>query len=275
VTVKNYIRSPLKWPGGKYKLLEKINKQIRSGDRLIEPFIGGGVVSLNANFKHFSLNDKNSDLINFYLSLKTLKHDFIELARPYFESKYNNKEAYYHLRNEFNSTRDQHYKSALLLYISRHGYNGLLRYNLSGKLNVPMGQYKQPYFPEKELNSFIKLSLNATFSNLDFADIMKTAKPGDVVYCDPPYVPLSMTANFTTYSPGGFNNQDQERLATLANELSESGVKVVISNHATPYTRELYSKARCTEFPVQRMISCNGENRKRVTEILATYPAQN
>lgn len=268
-----YVRPPLKWPGGKYKLLDRVYVNLTKGKRLIEPFAGSCVVSLNANFDRFLINDKNTDVINFYKCIKREKQEFIDYARQYFDKKYNNKDAYYHLREEFNSTKDITYKSALLLYISRHGYNGLLRYNLSGKLNVPMGLYKKPYYPEHEMKQLILLAKRASFKNKDFEEIMLQAEVGDVVYCDPPYVPLSSTANFTTYSSGGFNNDDHERLVTLAEKLSSNGITVVISNHATPYTNKLYSNAIQSKFFVRRMISCDGKNRNQVKEVLASYRA--
>ncbi|MCW8901404.1 MAG: Dam family site-specific DNA-(adenine-N6)-methyltransferase [Gammaproteobacteria bacterium] len=269
-----HVRAPLKWPGGKYKLLDRVYKTLTPGKRLIEPFAGSCVVSLNAPYQRFLINDKNTDVINFYKCIKNDKNEFIEYAKKYFNEKYNNKDEYYFLRDEFNSTTDIIYKSAILLYISRHGYNGLLRYNLSGQVNVPMGQYKKPYFPEKEMQKFIQLSKKSSFQNKDFELIMRKAEKGDVVYCDPPYVPLSTTANFTTYSSGGFNNHDQERLVRVAEEISAKGVNVLISNHATSYTRKLYSNAQRSEFLVRRMISCNGKNRNNVREILASYPAR-
>lgn len=270
---QKFMRPPLKWPGGKYRLLDRIYSKLGHGERLIEPFAGSCVVSLNANFDRCLVNDKNTDVINFYKCIKNGKQDFIDLARQYFDSKYNNEEAYYHFREEFNSTKDISYKSALLLYISRHGYNGLLRYNLSGKVNVPIGHYKKPYFPENEMKEFISFAQRASFQNEDFEEIMNRAEVGDVIYCDPPYVPLSSTSNFTAYSSGGFSNEDQERLVRLAEKISAKGVRVIISNHSTPFTRELYSNAEQSEFLVRRTISCDAKSRKNVKEVLASYPA--
>lgn len=264
-------RSPLKWAGGKYKLLDKLLAKLPSGGRLIEPFAGSAVVFLNANFRYNSLNDINADLISFYKILKRQGPEFIEFARALFVPENNSEDAYYKLRADFNETVDADYKAALFLYINKHGYNGLIRYNSSGNLNVPFGRYKRPYFPEKELLFFAKKAKTAVFSCVDFEKVMRKAKPGDVVYCDPPYVPLSDTAYFTAYSSGAFGAAEQLRLVAVAREIARQGITVLISNHATKFTREIYSDACTDEFEVRRTISCNGAKREHALEILALY----
>jgi DNA adenine methylase len=102
---------------------------------------------------------------------------------------------------------------------------------------------------------------------------MGSARPGDVLYCDPPYVPLNRTANFTGYTAGGFGLSEQQALGDSATHLSLQGVPVVISNHNTEFTREAYQDARLTVFDVRRSISCNGANRGKVGELLAVFDA--
>ncbi|MCL6445345.1 MAG: Dam family site-specific DNA-(adenine-N6)-methyltransferase, partial [Alicyclobacillus sp.] len=184
----------------------------------------------------------------------------------------NQAERYYALREAFNETADTRLKAALFVYLNRHGYNGLCRYNKDGGFNVPFGRYAKPYFPELEMLAFAKKAQAAEFACADYRTVMgEWVKPGDVVYCDPPYVPLSDTANFTSYSAGGFDLAAQSELATLAEQLGERGIPVVISNHENPFTRRAYAKARITSFAVQRFISCDGSNRGAAMELLAVF----
>lgn len=266
------IRPPLKWAGGKYQILENIKKLLPPGNRLIEPFVGSGVVFLNTNYKRYVLNDKNKDLILFYKTIKKDGLTFISYCKKLFSEKNNNEDKFYSLRDEFNNTTNQFRKSALFLYINKHGYNGLCRYNSSGNLNVPFGRYKIPYFPEKEMYFFWQKSKRASLKSMDFESIMNKAKLGDIIYCDPPYDPLSTTSNFTSYSAGGFNKEMQERLANVAYNQSLEGIPVLISNHSTPFINKIYEKAnKKVKFSVRRLISCNGSKREYAKEILALY----
>ncbi len=267
----NRVRPPLKWAGSKFQILDTIRKYLPSGNRLIEPFVGSGAVFVNTRFDHYLLNDINHDLIDFYRRLQTDGEDFITYARGFFQAKNNTEKAYYRLRDTFNASIDLRLKAALFLYLNRFGYNGLCRYNSKGKSNVPFGRYKKPYFPQKELELFIEKSRGAVFTCEDFSSVMRQAQTGDIIYCDPPYVPLSTTANFTSYSGNGFAEAEQIRLAELAEEISSQGITVLISNHDTPFTREIYGQARKHRIDVRRMISCNGSRRGLAKEILAVY----
>lgn len=262
----------LKWAGNKFRLMDKIENILPTGKRLIEPFAGSGAVFLNTHYSDYLLSDSNADLINLYNLLKDQGTDFIKYCRPYFSEKYNNEATYYELRKQFNSSRSIRKKSALFLYLNRHGYNGLCRYNLKGGYNVPFGRYKHPYFPEQEMLAFSLKAKNATFIHEDFTTVMQQAKKGDVIYCDPPYAPLSTSSNFTQYSAGGFNLKQQELLANIAEEKSAKGVPVLVSNHNTSFTRKTYHQAkRITKFKVQRYISCNGNKRNSAGELLALF----
>ena len=123
------------------------------------------------------------------------------------------------------------------------------------------------------MQSFIAASGNTTFMHAPFTETMQLARKGDVVYCDPPYAPLSKTAYFTDYYPGGFGWNDQLLLATTAQRLAARGIQVVISNHRTREICDLYKNAgaRITSFKVQRHISCDGNNRQKADEILAVF----
>jgi len=261
----------LKWAGNKQRILEHIRQALPEGDRLIEPFVGSGAVFLNTDYDRYLLCDSNRDLINLYNILKKEGETFIRYCRRFFTAAYNNESAYYRLRERFNNTSDARLRSALFVYFNRHGYNGLCRYNSKGAFNVPFGRYSKPYFPDKEMHLFINKARDAVFRHSDFVATMKKARRGDVVYCDPPYVPLSPSASFTAFSPGGFGMDQQAQLAQLAGVLSEKGVPVIISNHDTPYTQAKYRGADIRTFDVRRFISCNGSRRNMAGELLAIF----
>jgi DNA adenine methylase len=265
------IRPFLKWAGNKYHILERILAVLPRGNRLIEPFAGSGAVFLNSDYPEYLLADNNGDLINLYLTLQSEGEQFINYCKSFFTEENNREKRYYELRELFNTTDDHKLKAALFIYLNRHGYNGLCRYNSGGRFNTPFGLYKKPSLPEKGMRHFLSRAKSAVFKAADYRDIMKTARKGDVVYCDPPYVPLSATAHFTAYSSSGFTFEDQVELAELAMELAGKGVPVLISNHATEFTLNAYKTARIERFHVQRFISCNGSNRGKAQELLALF----
>ncbi len=268
-------RSFLKWPGGKYRLVPRILQRLPEGRQLIEPFVGGGSVFLNSDFKSYLLNDANADLITLYKILQSEGEAFIKICEGFFQKKYNTEKSYYKLREAFNKSIEPVERSALFLYLNRHGYNGLCRYNAQqGTFNVPFGRYLKPYFPEEELYVFCEKSKHARFTCEDFSKTLKRAKQGSVVYADPPYVPLNNTARFTTYCQGGFDNTAQTLLAELAAKLSDRGIPVLLSNHSTDFTQALYKDALIETFLVQRFISCKASQRAQVLELLALYPGK-
>lgn len=262
----------LKWAGNKYRILDRILRLLPEGQRLIEPFAGSAALSLNTSFPRYLLADSNADLINLYQTLKQQREDFIDYSRQFFNPQTNAPDVFYSYREEFNSSTDKLHKAALFLYLNRHGYNGLCRYNLKGIFNVPFGRYKRPYFPENEMRTFVKKSCNTLFKTQDFKKIINQAREGDVIYCDPPYAPLSHSANFTQYSTGGFNLQQQQQLAEIAKHTANRGIPVLISNHNTPFTVKTYKQAQhITKFRVQRFISCHGHKRNTAGELLALF----
>ncbi|MTB66215.1 adenine-specific DNA-methyltransferase [Providencia sp. wls1943] len=265
-------RAFLKWAGGKYPLVDEIKKHLPQGDCLIEPFVGAGSVFLNTNYDSYVLADINSDLINLYNTVKYRSDAFIEEAQQLFTPEFNTSEQYYLMRQAFNQSDDPAKRSILFLYLNRHCYNGLCRYNLSGEFNVPFGRYKKPYFPKDELLWFAEKAQKATFVTQSYSKTLLDAQDGSVIYCDPPYAPLSETANFTAYHTNAFSAQEQQNLAFLAHKLSsERKIPVLISNHETPVTREWYYQAQLHIVKVRRTISRNISNRAKVNELLALY----
>jgi DNA adenine methylase len=265
------MRAFLKWAGGKSRLVCYIRRWLPPGARLIEPFVGSGAVFLNTNYSAYLLGDVNKDLIYVFRQIQEHGDDFIEECATLFRPETNTASAYYALRDEFNSTTDLTRRAVLFVYLNRHGYNGLCRYNAQGQFNVPFGRYRQPYFPVNEMRAFADKAQQAQFIAADFRTVLSLAQPGDVVYCDPPYVPLSATATFTNYAAGGFSLADQIELAEQAAMLADRGIPVLISNHATPLTVSLYAKAHVDTVQVGRSISCDGTRRGYVSEVLAFF----
>lgn len=263
----------LKWAGGKYKLARFIETHLpsRTRQRLIEPFAGSAAVSLVLEFEAYLLNDTNADLIGLFQTLKEQKQEFIGYARSFFTTENNKSSRYYELREQFNQSRDRAERAALFVYLNRHAFNGLCRYNSKGGFNVPFGKYKAPYFPDAEMQGFLQKADRIELACGDFQTALASAGPDDLIYCDPPYVPLSETASFTAYAQNGFNAEDQRRLAAAAERAAKQSQGVLISNHDTPFTRELYRNARLETIEVQRNIAAKGSSRQKVGEILAVY----
>jgi len=261
-----YVRSFLKWPGNKHKILGRILPHLKGDYKLIDPFLGSASIFLNTSYKRYLLADKNSDLIYLYQTLQKEGEMFIQLCKQLFVPENNNADCYYRLRNEFNNSRNSTRKASIFLYMNRFGFNGMVRYSKKSGYNVPFGLYDRPYFPETEMHYFYKKSKNAVFISEDFEKTLSRVRAGSDLYLDPPYF-----KSFAGYTENGFSIQDQERLATKAKQLAKKGVVVVLSNHDTEYTRGIYEGAKINSFPVQRNISCDGNNRKKAQELLAVW----
>lgn len=167
--------------------------------------MGAGSVFLNTDFSRYILADINSDLISLYNIVKTRTDEYVQASRELFMPETNQAEVYYRFREEFNASEDPFRRAVLFLYLNRFGYNGLCRYNLRGEFNVPFGRYKKPYFPEAELYHFAEKAQNAEFHCLSYEECMNRADSNSVVYCDPPYAPLSASANFTACHTNSFS----------------------------------------------------------------------
>jgi DNA adenine methylase len=263
----------LKWAGGKRSIIQRIKAVLPDGKRLVEPFCGSATVFLNTEYKDNLIADNNSDLINIFLHLQNEGSIFIDYCRQYFIAENNDAEKYYKFRTLFNETQDKKQRAALFLYMNKHGYNGLCRYNSRGGFNVPFGKHKKVTFPENNLDEFLAQAKYATFVKQDFETTLSNAGQGDVIYCDPPYVPLNASNSSFQYEKNGFSVEQQERLAQLAEKTAARGIPVLISNHFTDFTREIYNKAHLSTFNVRRQISCKADQRKQASEVLALYKA--
>ncbi len=261
----------LKWAGSKFNCIENILDVLPSANRLIEPFTGSGAVFVNSSYKNYLLAEQNMDLVLLYRCLQNEGIPFIDYCKSFFSNENNQSERYYQLRVEFNQCQEPRLRAALFLYLNRHGYNGLCRYNQSGIFNVPFGSYINPYFPYDQMVHFYVKSHNVNFVHNDFRKTFQHAQPGDLIYCDPPYVALSKSANFSAYTQKTFSDKDQIELAEMAREYAKKDITVVVSNHDTDFTRHHYKGSKILSFPVMRVISCNSRERKPVQELVAIF----
>lgn len=260
-------KSYLKWAGGKSRILDSILPLFPETDTFIEPFAGSCVVSLNFECEKKILNDLNGDLINTHKHCKENPGKVLKVL----EELYNlGREKYYELREEFNNSEQNIRKAALFIYLNKHGYNGMCRYNSSGGFNIPVGKSKTIHFPIEEIKDFSKNIGECNFLNEDFLETMDKAQKGSVVYCDPPYVPVGESLSEINYTKEGFPFESQVALKEKALELKDRGVTTLISNHDTPVTRGLYEDADEIIY-LEAFRSISSKERGKVGELVAIY----
>ena len=267
-------KSVFKWPGGKFAVINEIARHMPQGERLIEPFVGGGSVFSNLRYPENICADVNGELINAYRVIK-YKPDTLLLRLMELFTGGNNHEQFMSLRHKFNTDRETLSDiecAALFIYLNRHCYNGLMRYNLSGKFNVGFGDYKRPYLPMRELIHLSGKATSARFIHCGFSDTIALAGIGDVIFCDPPYEPLPDTEGFTSYSSGRFTMSHQEALVTHLKAARERGARAVITNSSAPLIVELYRDNGLVVNPLlaRRSISSKASTREYANDIIAT-----
>lgn len=268
----------LKWAGGKRQLLPVLQSRLpkRFGN-FYEPFVGGGALLIDLYnsgcLQKAVISDLNLDVFNLYQVVKTRVADLIlHLTNlPYG----NKREDFLKARARFNSLKDfqppHPERAALMLYLNRHCYNGLYRVNSRGEFNVPFGRYKNPSMPgEEQLLLFHEMLQQVEILNLDFEKVVEDIQEGDFVYFDPPYVPLSSTANFTSYTRNGFGEADQIRLARVFKKLDERGAYVMVSNADVPLMWELFQGYSLTVIGAPRRINSDTRGRHLVRELIIT-----
>ncbi|WP_413740814.1 DNA adenine methylase [Sodalis sp. RH18] len=250
-------RSPLKWAGSKYGVMDKLLHFLPSGNRLIEPFVGSGTVFMNTNYKSYLLCDINPDLIMFFNMVKNGLDELINISGELFLHS-NNSTSFYEIRAAFNKGNYSDVKkSAMFLYLNRHCFNGLCRYSELSGFNVPYGRYKQPYFPDKELRLFSEKAndTGAVFLCCDFDECIEMGTAGDVIYADPPYIPLSESSSFTKYHSGEFGTDEHLRLAAALIIAQDAGCKIVASNSKAAIKTGIYGQFDSGLITAQRSIS--------------------
>ncbi|CDL86376.1 DNA adenine methylase [Xenorhabdus cabanillasii] len=261
----------LKWAGSKVRIMDKLLPHLPAGKRLVEPFVGSCAVMMNTDYPAYLVADANADLINLYDEIKSVPVGlFLCDAEDWFNC-HNVEDYYYSYRDIFNETHlaiSHTDKAHLFLYLNRHGYNGLCRYNAKGEFNVPYGKYKSVYFPETEIKAFHHKAWDcASFICQEWQDTLTHVECDDVVYCDPPY--LTNDKAFTQYHQVNFTSADHELLAVVLHTLHHDiGVPVTVSNSIE--AKELYADLGFTihEIDAPRTIAANG-NRQPAKEIIA------
>jgi DNA adenine methylase len=207
----------LKWAGGKTQLSDDLlDRMPLSFNTYHEPFVGSGALFFrlyrDQKIKHAILSDINAELVDTYLAIRDNVEDVIQLLSGFpHDEKF-----YYRIRDMDPWSISIAERAARMIYLNKTGYNGLYRVNRQGKFNVPFGQYKSPKYLDKENLLAVSRALeNVEILCTSFDTVTERAKPGDWVYFDPPYVPLSQTSNFTSYHANGFGLTDQERLRDI------------------------------------------------------------
>lgn len=260
-------KPPVKWAGGKTQLIPQFEPLFpkKEYNLYIEPFVGGGAVFFHLLPHQAILIDSNEELINFYLVV----HDHLEELLRDLRKHKNTREYYYSVRALDPQELSPVERASRFLYLNKTAYNGLWRVNSQGKHNVPFGRYKNPKIvDEPNLRSVAEALKHAQIICDDFSRVLEFARPGTFVYLDPPYYPLSETANFTGYTADAFGPEDQKRLAAVFRELDRSGCLVMLSNSDTPFIRELYSGYDIQAVYARRAINCKSNRRGSITELV-------
>ena len=298
----NMARPFLKWAGGKRQLISEIEARLPSDidecSSYVEPFIGGGAVLFHLlesrRFDEVHISDLNPELVLCYRTLQedadeVIKH-LSKMIESYPSEQEDRKESYYAIREDWNSdvgkipslskTRMAK-RTAQTLFLNKTCFNGLFRVNRKGEFIVPIGSYVNPSFPASEdLLEVQKALQGITIHEAPFEECESWVSKDSFVYFDPPYRPLSDTANFVSYAKGDFNDQDQERLATLFRELDQKGARVLLSNSDPKNTvpeddffDDLYSGFTIDRVEANRAINSNPDRRGAITELLIrNYP---
>ena len=274
----------LKWVGGKRALLPEIQKLLHKpepGNRFFEPFLGGGAVIFSQTIDNQLIaGDVNTELINLYEVVKAKPKELVRKLKEF----RNDEEFYYKIRNMDRtqgwSSTSAVTRAARVLYLNKTCFNGLYRVNQSGQFNTPFGSYVRPNIVNEieiyRLHNFL-MSKTSTgkdrvaILNASYKELARMGKSGDSFYFDPPYVPISPTASFTSYQSQGFSLADQEALRDEAARLVEKGARVLLSNSDNEIVRELYKDKKFFKIHtvgISRGIAAKASSRKRITEVL-------
>ena len=293
----DYIAKPfIKWAGGKGQLLDAIRKKYPTdlGEKITkyaEPFIGGGAVFFDVlnqcNFDEIYISDINQELIHTYIAIRDCVDGLIQILQRY-ESEYlsastdERKAIYYENRDKFNKIKLSGDISlelaALFIFLNRTCFNGLYRVNSKGCFNVPQGSYKNPCIcDENNLRAVSKKLSGVKIVYGDYKLVSDFIDDRTFAYFDPPYRPLTITANFTAYTQSGFDDTAQAELAEFIDWMCEKGAYIVASNSDPKnidefdnFFDELYSRHSILRIEASRAINSNGAKRGKVSELLIT-----
>ncbi|HEM6237524.1 TPA: DNA adenine methylase [Streptococcus suis] len=265
-----------KWTGGKRQLLPVIKSLMPDNyNSYFEPFIGGGAVFFELIPKKAIINDFNSELINCYRQIKDNPQKLIELLTKH--QKNNSKDYYLELRSVDRDDRihamTDTERAARIMYMLRVNFNGLYRVNSKNQFNVPYGRYKNPKIVDSELILSISQYLNKNNIEIltgDFEKAVEDVGAGDFVYFDPPYIPLSETSAFTSYTHEGFSYEEQVRLRDVFRKLDKKGAYVMLSNSSSPLVEELYKGFNIHKVEAIRTNGAKASSRGKISEFIVT-----
>lgn len=256
----------VKWVGGKRAILPQLDKFFpRRFERYFEPFVGGGAVFFHLQPGEATLSDLNSELINTYRTVR----DDVDTLITHLRSHRNDEEYYYDMRATALDELDPIARASRLIYLNRTCFNGLYRVNSKGGFNVPFGKHKNPTIcNETGLRAASEALKGVRLAHRSYMALLNEARPGDFVYFDPPYHPLTASSNFTSYTADSFSAQDQRDLATAFRVLAERGCKVMLSNSDTEFIRELYADFQIEVVMAPRMVNRDAAKRGPVAEVV-------
>lgn len=273
----------IKWVGGKTKLLpELVARMPERFGRYYEPFAGGAALFFHVQPERAVLNDSNDELIAMYRAVA--RDPEAVLAKLKTHRRRHDRDHYYVTRDRWNRDRNRRPLSswspidcaAAFIYLNRTCFNGLWRVNRDGEFNVPIGRYEHPaiYRPEAIRAASAALA-GVTLRSYSYKASVWDARRGDFIYFDPPYDPITATANFTSYTRDAFGREQQCELADLAHELASHGCHVMLSNHDTRFVRSRYKGFHVSRVMCPRAINSNAARRGAVAEVIITsYPVR-
>jgi DNA adenine methylase len=262
----------LKWAGGKTQLLQELRSRVPERfDRYIEPFVGGGALFFDLQPATAIIADSNPELVNLYRALQT-EHEAVVTHLMGFE---NTESFFYRLRRLRFEKLQPAFAAARTIYLNRTCYNGLYRVNRRGEFNVPFGRYKNPAFCQPDtIRAAARALANATIVLGDYKDVLKKfAGPGDFVFLDPPYLPVSEFADFKRYTKEQFYEEDHRELAAEVKRLQKIGCNVLVTNSNHPLVHEIYEEFDLDVISTRRNISSRSSTRTGEDVIVAVRPA--
>ncbi|MFX1340310.1 MAG: DNA adenine methylase [Promethearchaeota archaeon] len=261
----------VKWAGGKRQLISQMIKYLpKNYNMYIEPFVGGGALFFYILPEKAILIDINSELVNCYKVIKNNVKELIQLLKNH----KNEKNYYYQIRaldrtpKSYNKLSDVE-KASRTIYLNRCCYNGLYRVNSKGQFNVPFGRYKNPRFCDEEnLEAISSVLKNVNILEGTFELCLNFAEKDDFIYFDPPYVPISDSANFTSYTKDNFGKDDQIKLYNTFKILDEHGCKILLSNSYSNFILDLYKDYKVVLLNAKRAINSDSTKRGTIKEVL-------
>jgi DNA adenine methylase len=257
----------IKWVGGKRQLLPELTRYVPAQfNNYFEPFVGGGALFFELRPKTAVLADANKRLIRTYTGVRDSVEEVISMLRDYpHDEKF-----FYELRDKNVDSGTDAEMAAWFIYLNKIGFNGLYRVNRQNRFNVPFGRHRNPNICDAPTLRACSAALAGTELRVsDFEAVVEQAQAGDLVYFDPPYVPLSVTSSFTLYTSDGFGADAQLRLRDVARRLKQRGVYVLLSNSSAGFVREIYQPDfEVTEVSATRLVNSNGARRGAITELV-------